>query len=150
MNTCADCFHLEENHKGICNATLTCLCQKFIPQELFDFASDIEKYKHEAKDTYSRCLHMIQRLPHLGNMKISDKSFAKIYKSYWHAFWPGKNTVFTKQKYDEMPDDGAITREKRRVLNTKHPELKIFDKTAAEKKAAKFQAYMELATIDNY
>jgi len=145
---CADCFHEEENHKGICNATLDCLCQKFIPQELFDFAADIEKYKFIAKTTYARCLHMILRLPHLGNDKISDKRFAQIYKSYWHAFWPGKNTVFTKQKYEEMPDDGAIAREKRRVLNTKRPELKIFNQKAAEKKAAKFQAYVELATFD--
>jgi len=145
---CADCFHEEANHDGICNATLTCLCQKFIPQELEDFAADIDRYKYIALTVKARVLHMILRLPHLGDNKISDKSFSRIYKSYWHAFWPGKNTIFTKQKYNEMPSDSDIEREKRRILNTEHPELKIFDRISAEKKAAKYQAYVELATID--
>lgn len=153
MSNCADCFHPEENHRGICNATLNCLCQKFIPQELFDFAADIEKYKHEAKSIRARVLILIQKLPHLGNDKVSDKTFAKVYKSYWHGFWPSKKTVFTQQKFQEMPESDYINREKRHVLNDLtskggHPELKIFNQEAAEKKAAKFQAYVELATID--
>lgn len=152
---CADCFHQEGNHlpSGICSGSITCMCPKFIPQELYDFAADIERYKHEAKGIRRRCLFLIQKLPHLGNDKVSDKTFAKVYKSYWHAFWPSKNTKFTREKFIEMPESDYINREKRHVLNDPpdkggHPELKIFDVYAAEKKAAKYLAYVEMATID--
>jgi len=146
-DSCAECFHPYANHGVVCSGSIECFCPKFVKQELFDFAADIEKFKHQATTIKARCLHMIQKLPHLGSDKMSDKSFAKVYKSYWHAFWPSRNTVFTRQKYLEMPDDGSITREKRRILNEEHPELKIFDKVAAVAKQAKFQAYMELAVM---
>jgi len=68
----------------------------------------------------------------------------KVYQSIWHAFWPSKKTIYTIEKFREMPMYDTISRAKRFVME-KNPELRIKDPNVAIAKAAKLEAYLQLS-----
>ena len=140
---CASCFHQRENHKAICNATLTCICEKYVEPQIVEWANEVEMYKAQHKFVEDRMKYMLEKWPHLRNCR--DKTLGKVYKSIWHAFWPSKNTVYTVAKFKEMPETDTITRAKRNIMKN-NPELRSFDDKFIRHKEAKFQAYLELFT----
>jgi len=142
--TCARCFHNESNHDGIvCSGSLTCMCPKYIPQELYDSAQEIEKIKSETKQIYEKCKYVLEKIPPTRN--ATDKSFPKIYKEIWFGFKIRKEgTKYTTDEWKRMPSDDKINREKRRVKQH-HPELKTYDPKMIKHQEATFQAYMEMA-----
>lgn len=143
--TCAGCFHSFENHleSGVCNGSLTCMCHRYIPQELFDYAQEVEKIKSKTKKIYMRCKFILEKIPKTRN--AGEKSFPKIYKEIWFGFKIRKEgTKYTTDEWNRMPTDDQINREKRRVKQH-HPELKTYDPTMIKHQEASYQAYLELA-----
>src|SRR5574342_114701 len=140
---CARCFHNQENHGAVCSGSLTCMCQKYVPQELADFAHEVEKIKSETKAIFLRCKFILEKIPPSRN--ASDKTFPKIYKEIWFGFKIRKEgTSLTTDEWKRMPSDDKINREKRRVKQH-HPELKTYDPNMIKHQEASYQAYLELA-----
>ena len=119
------------------------MCPKYIPQELYDSAQEIEKIKSETKQIYEKCKYVLEKIPPTRN--ATDKSFPKIYKEIWFGFKIRKEgTKYTTDEWKRMPSDDKINREKRRVKQH-HPELKTYDPKMIKHQEATFQAYMEMA-----
>jgi len=142
MVDCSRCFHPMDNHKEnhFCTADLTCMCQNFIEPEFTKWEHDVQKYKAQNKTLMARVKFLLEKYPHLRNAR--DKTLAKVYQSIWHGFWPSKKTIYTQQKFKEMPMADSITRAKRFVVQ-KNPELGISDPNVAIAKAAKLEAFLQ-------
>lgn len=141
--TCANCFHEESNHGVVCSGSLTCMCERYVPQFLFDYAQEVEKIKGEGKQIYARCKYILEKIPPTRN--ASEKTFPKIYKEIWFGFKIRKEgTKLTTDEWKRMPSDDKINREKRRVKHD-HEELKTYDPNVIYHQEAHFQAYLEMA-----
>jgi len=64
---CANCFHDRANHKAICNATLTCICEKYVEPEIVEWANEVEMYKFQHKSVEARVKYMLEKWPHFRN-----------------------------------------------------------------------------------
>lgn len=144
-SSCANCFHGQESHppEGICRGSISCLCQKFVPSELVEFAQEVERFKSEYKKVYQRCKFILTKIPPSRN--ASDKSFPKIYKEIFHGIkirktWSNLNTDLWKA----APSDDRINRAKRLVKH-ENPELATYDKKVLFEQTALYQALMEMA-----
>lgn len=142
--TCADCFHKEENHTGgVCSGSLTCMCPKYKPQVLFDFAQEVEMQKAIIKSVYKRCLFILEKIP--GSRNATEKQFAKIYREIWYGFKIRKEgTKLTTEEWKRMPHDDLINREKR-MVKADYPHLATYNKEMITHQEATYQAYLELA-----
>ncbi len=142
--TCQKCFHPKDNHKDghFCTADLTCMCQDYVEPEYTQWEHDVQKYKAQNTTCESRVKFLLEKYPHLRNAK--DKTLGKVYQSIWHAFWPSKKTIYTAEKFKEMPMYDTISRAKRFVVQ-KNPDLGISDPNVAIAKAAKLEAYLQLS-----
>lgn len=63
---------------------------------------------------------ILEKIPSLRN--AGEKKFARAYKRLVYGFGPRKDSLYTNQKWVQMPHDDPINRSKRRVV-TKHSEL---------------------------
>ncbi len=151
MANCADCFHPKENHElvdggpnAICNGSLQCRCEHYQEPFLVEFAQFIEKEKARRRSIKARCKIILERIPQTRN--CHDKTFPKIYKEVWHGFKIRKHgsTLFTTDKWNEMPADDDINREKRRVKEH-NDNLKTYDPKVLRKQELVFQTMLELA-----
>ncbi len=137
------CNHEEENHKGICNGSLTCLCQKFIHPVLEEFAQEVEVNKAKLKSVYQRCKFILEKIPPTRNAR--EKGFAKIYREIWYGFKIRKEgTKITTKEWKRMKHDDTINRQKR-FVKVDHPELKTYDSKLMFHQTALFQAIIEQA-----
>jgi hypothetical protein len=119
------------------------MCERFIPQVLFDSAQEIEKIKSETKKIYLRCKFILEKIPRTRN--ATEKTFPKIYKEIWYGFKIRKEgTKLTTDEWKRMPTDDQINREKRRVKQH-YPELKTYDPNVIKHQENTFQAMLELA-----
>jgi len=141
---CADCFHPEDNHKAICNASLTCLCEKFNPPYLVRFAQRIEKEKSERKSVKERSGYILEKIPQTRN--AGERKFPRIYKEIWHGFKLRKktDTIVNTTIMDQMPIDDTINREKRRCKQW-NESLKTYSPEVLLEQTAIYQALMEMA-----
>ena len=143
--SCADCFHQETNHKdGICNGSLTCMCPKYNPPFLFEFAQRVEEEKHIRKSIYQRVKWLLEELPTSRN--AGEKTFYKIFIELWFGFKIRKDgTKLTTEEWKRLPNQDTINREKRRVKED-HPELKTYDKQVLWHQTAIFQSLLEMSS----
>ena len=119
------------------------MCEKFIPQVLYDFAQEVEQIKSEGKQIYMRCKFILEKIPPTRN--ATEKTFPKIYKEIWYGFKIRKEgTKITTDEWKRMPSDDRINREKRRVKQH-HPALKTYDPNVVQHQETTFQAYLEMA-----
>lgn len=143
--TCADCFHSKENHKdGVCSGSLTCMCSKYNPPFLFEFAQRVEQEKHLRKGVKKRCEYILENLPTTRN--CSEKSFAKIYWEIWHGFKIRKKTpqVLDLETWKRLPHADLINREKRRCKQF-NSQLKTYNKEVLWHQTAIYQALLEMS-----
>ena len=143
--SCADCFHAESNHKdGVCNGSLTCMCAKYNPPFLFEFAQRVEEEKHVRKSLYKRVQWLLEQLPTTRN--AGEKTFYKIFIELWYGVKIRKynGLTLTKDVWDRIPNQDTVNREKRRVKED-HPELKTYDKEVIFHQTAIFQALLEMS-----
>lgn len=143
--TCADCFHQEGNHKdGVCNGSLTCMCPKYNPPFLFEFAQRVEQEKHTRKSVTKRVEWILEQIPTTRN--AGEKTFYKIYIEIWYGFKMRKNTgtIMTTDVWNRLPNQDAISREKRRVKQ-KNPNLRTYDKEVLWHQTAIYQALLEMS-----
>ena len=142
-STCAKCFHQKENHQGVCNGSLECMCTKYEPPYMYEFAHRVEQEKHTRKDVYRRCEFILREIPATRN--AGEKSFAKIYREIWYGFKIRKDgTKITTEEWERMPHDDTINRAKRKVKQDK-PELATYDKEVLWHQTAIFQALLEMS-----
>lgn len=142
-STCANCFHPKENHQGVCNGSLTCMCTKYIAPFLYEFAHRVEQEKHLRKDFYRRCEFILREIPQTRN--AGEKSFSKIYREIWYGFKIRKEgTKLTTDEWKRLPHDDTINRAKRKVKQD-YPELATYDKQVLFHQTAIYQALMEMA-----
>lgn len=142
---CSNCFHEQTNHESsICNGSITCLCEKFIPNELMEFAVKIEKAKSEIKTHYDRCKYILENIPQSRN--AGSKSFYKIYNEVWHGIKIRKKLKldFTPEIWKRMPVSSTVNRAKRFVKQD-HDELKTYKKEMIIEQTALYQAIIEMA-----
>lgn len=140
---CADCDHPQVNHLsgGVCSGSLTCMCPKYNPPFLFEFAQLVEREKHERKTVERRCQFILERIPQSRN--AGEKTFAKIYREIWYGFKIRKSgTTFTTEEWKRMPHDDTINRAKRKCKQF-HDELKTYDPETIKQQSAIFQAVLE-------
>ena len=143
--TCADCFHSKESHHdGVCMGDLTCQCPKFVEPFLFEFAQRVEQEKHTRKSITKRVKWMLEELPTTRN--AGEKTFYKIFIEVWYGVKMRKNsgTTMTKEVWDRLPNQDAVSREKRRVKQN-NPELASYDKEVIQQKTAIYQALLEMS-----
>jgi len=147
MMECAECHHGQENHvSSICNGSLECFCEKFVPPVLFEFAQLVEKFKHQHRNVEEKCQFILNKMPPTRN--AGEKSFAKIYREIWFGFKIRKDgTKLTTEEWKRMPHDDTINRAKRRVKHN-HPELGTYNPKVLYEQTALFQALMELAVYE--
>jgi len=137
------CNHEEENHKGICNGSFTCLCQKFIPPVLEEFAQEVEVNKAKFKTVYQRCKFILVKIPASRNAR--EKAFAKIYREIWYGFKIRKEgTKITTDEWKRMEHDDTINRAKR-LVKADHPNLQTYDSKVLMHQTALYQALIEIA-----
>jgi len=139
---CGDCFHPQDNHGVVCNGSLTCLCSKFVPNELYEFAEEIEKVKIQYKSLEERCKYILEKIPSLRN--AGEKSFYKAYIWIWHDFKIKKGTELDTNTWKHLPNPDSVNRAKRFVKH-EHDELKTFDKKVLMHQTAIYQALCEMA-----
>ena len=140
---CADCFHPEVNHKEICNASLTCLCEKFNPPFLVRFAQEIEMQKSKLKSVFNRCKFILTKIPPTRN--AGEKNFAKIYREIWYGFKIRKDgTKMTTAEFQRMKHDDTINRQKR-LVKQKNPDLQTYEKKMVIHQSALYLAIVEMA-----
>jgi len=140
---CANCFHPEDNHKVICNADFTCLCEKFIPPVLAKFAQEIEMQKSKLKTVSERCQYILSKIPPTRN--AGEKTFAKIYREIWYGFKIRKEgTSINTEEFLRMKHDDTINRQKRMVKHD-NPELQTYKKEMLIHQSALYQAIIEMA-----
>ena len=146
---CGNCFHPEGNHKNIdgtnkaiCNATIGCRCEEFTPNDLVEFANEIELIKDECSEIYDRCKYVLEKIP--NSRKAGEKSFYKIYVWVWHDFKIKNGTELNGKIWKTLPNQDTCNREKRRVKQ-QHPELQTTDKIIISHQQARFMANMEMA-----
>ena len=146
QEVCANCFHPAENHGGICNGSLTCLCQKFIPPYLNRFAQRVEQEKAIRKSVKKRCQFILEKIPQTRN--AGEKRFARIYKEIWHGVKIrkslDKSTIVNDALWKEIPVDDYINREKRRCKQW-HEELRTYSPEVVMEQTAIYQALLEMA-----
>lgn len=147
-NTCADCFHSEENHSsgGVCSGSITCMCSKYNPPFMFEFAHRVEQEKHIRKSIYKRVEWLLDELPTIRNS--GEKTFYRLFIELWYGVKIRKYTglTLTKDVWDRIPNQDSVSRERRRVTDEKHrPELGSYDKEVVWHKTAIFQALMEIS-----
>ena len=121
MSNCASCYHPKENHKGICNGSLTCLCQNYEP-EISEFVGEINRSLQRMRTTIARVKYIHEKIPNLRN--AGDKSFPKAYKKLVYNL--NQNDPIPRGLWKEMPSDDDMNRAKRRVRE-KYPHLAKFD-----------------------
>ena len=143
--SCADCFHAESNHKdGVCNGSLTCMCPKYNPPFLFDFAQRVEEEKHIRKSIYKRVQYILEQIPTTRN--AGEKTFYKIYIEIWYGFKIRKEgTTLSTEEWKRLPNQDTVSRERRRVKED-HEELKTYDKQVLFHQTAIYQALLEIST----
>ena len=144
-SSCADCFHEQSNHKdGVCNGSLTCMCPKYNPPFLFEFAQRVEEEKHKRKSINKRVKWILTELPTTRN--AGEKTFYKIYTEIWYGFKIRKvsGTTMTKEVWDRLPNQDTVSREHRRVAHD-NPELASYDKEVIWQKTAIYQALLEMS-----
>ena len=140
---CSSCFHPEDNHEVMCNASLTCLCEKFNPPYLARFAQEIDKVKNERKSIFARCKYVLEKLPPSRN--AGEKTFTKIYNEIWYGFKIRKDgTKMTTEVWKRLPNQDSINREKRRVKEI-HESLRTYDTKVVNYQGTIYQALMEMA-----
>ena len=142
--SCADCFHGESNHKdGVCNGSLTCMCPKYNPPFLYEFAQRVEEEKHIRKSIYKRVQYILEQIPTTRN--AGEKTFYKIYIEIWYGFKIRKDgTKLTMEEWKRLPNQDTVSRERRRVKED-HPELKTYDKEVLWHQTAIYQALLEMS-----
>lgn len=148
-NTCADCFHPEHNHSsgGVCSGSITCMCSKYNPPFLFEFAQRIEKEKHDRKGLFKRIKWLLEEIPSLRNS--GEKSFYRVFIEVWYGVKIRKYSglTLTRDVWDRIPSQDSVSRERRRVTDNKHfPELGSYNKEVLWHKTAIFQALLEMST----
>ena len=145
MSLCAEpsCNHLEYNHKVICNGSLECMCQKYVPPFLHEFAQEVEANKAKFKTIYDRSKFILEKIPPMRN--AGEKSFAAIYREIWYGFKiRAQGTSITRKEWKRMPHDDSINRAKRKVKQD-HAELATYDSKVLYHQAALYQAIVEMA-----
>ena len=142
--SCVECHHVESCHiSSICNGSITCLCPKFIPAILVEFAQEVEMQKDKLKSVYCRCKYILERIPPSRN--AGEKTFAKIYREIWYGFKIRKEgTTLNTEEWNRLPNQDTINREKRRVKQ-KFPQFATYDKEILLEQTAIFQALVEMA-----
>ena len=143
-STCAKCFHSKDNHQGVCNGSLTCMCTKYVAPFMYEFAHRVEQERHIRKDIYSRCEYILREIPPSRN--AGEKSFAKIYYEIWEGL---KIRLIDPQALDtktwnRLSNQDTINREKRRV-KADHPDLATYKKEVLWHQTAIFQALLEMS-----
>lgn len=139
---CGNCFHDKDNHGAICSGSLTCLCENFVPNELYEFAEEIERVKLEYKSLKERCQYILEKIPALRN--AGEKSFYKAYIWLWHDFKIKKGTELDTNTWKHLPNQDSVNRAKRLVKHERD-DLKTFNKKVLIHQTAIYQALMEMA-----
>ena len=140
---CQKCFHPKENHAAICNGSLTCLCEKFVPSELVEFAQAIEKYKSEHRTIYDKVKFMLEKIPTTRN--CHEKTMADVYREIWYGFKiRASGTTITTEQRRRMPGDDTINREKR-FVKADNPHLRTYDSETLWHQSALYIAIKEMA-----
>lgn len=139
---CGTCFHPKENHGVVCSGSLTCLCEKFVPSELYEFAEQVEKVKIEFKSLQKRCQYILEKIPQLRN--AGEKSFYKAYIWVWHDFKIKKGTQLDTETWRHLPNQDSVNRAKR-MIKHERDDLKTFNKEVLMHQTAIFCALMEMS-----
>lgn len=143
---CGNCYHGQEVHvDGVCKGDLTCLCSKFIPNDLYQFAYEVEAAKLKIKAIKKRCQFILEKIPQTRN--ASDKSFAKIYWEVWHGFKirKGNPSVMTTDTWKRLPSADNINRMKR-LVKQHNDDLKTYDPEMIKRQEVMYQAVLEFVT----
>jgi hypothetical protein len=142
MTLCANCHHEEEAHALICRGDITCLCEKFVPPILFEFAQKIDRAKDELKTHYQRCKWLLEKLPATRN--AGSKTFYKVYCEIWHGVKIRKELGITTKEWKAMPVSSTVNRSKRFVKQD-HPELGTYSPQMLIEQSALWEAIVEMA-----
>ncbi len=138
---CAKCYHAKENHGLVCNGSLTCMCQKYEPTELYEFAQQVERVKIQYKSLKERCQFILEKIPQLRN--AGEKSFYKAYIWIWHDFHIKKGTELDTNTWKHLPNQDSVNRAKRFVKH-ENDELKTYSKEVLMQQTAIYQALCEM------
>lgn len=125
---------------------MTCRCDHYNPPYLYEFAHRVEEEKHKRRGIFPRIKWMLEEIPPMRN--AGEKAFYKIYIEMWYGVKIRKNTgiVLTTDVWDRIPNQDTVSREHRRVTDSKHhPELGSYDKEVEWHKTAIFQALLEMS-----
>ena len=142
---CADCFHPQYNHHDdVCTGDLTCMCPKYNPPYLAEFAQRIDEEKYKRKKIFDRVYYILDKIPQTRN--AGEKTFYKIYIEIWEGFKirKGNPQSMDSNTWKRLPNQDTINREKRRVKQ-KYPELATYNNQVLYHQSAIFEALMELS-----
>jgi len=143
--SCVECHHVESCHiSSICNGSITCLCPKYIPTILVEFAQEVEMQKDKLKSVYKRCKYILEQIPPSRN--AGEKTFAKIYREIWYGFRIRKEgTSLNVKEWKRMEHDDTINRQKR-LVKADYDNLATYKKEMLYHQTALWQAIIEQVT----
>lgn len=124
---------------------LTCKCEKFVPNELYQFAMEIESAKNKIKDIKRRCQIILEKIPQSRN--AGEKTFYKVYIEFWHGFKirKGSSTSLNTDMWKILPNQDTVSRAKR-LVKQHNDDLKTYDPEMIKRQEVMYQAVLEFVT----